>query len=156
MVTADRMAGWVAKIVVADSGCLIWMGAHDREGYAVVRMGSRRTRRFLRPLHAVLYEAFFGSIPLGLVPDHTCRVRDCVNVLHLEPMTSGENVLRGMAPAAVNARKSRCYRGHEFDRVQRRRNGRMRRICSTCRSEWKRRRRVSAVTVSPETCQRLP
>lgn len=46
--------------------------------------------------------------------DHLCRNRRCCRPDHLEPVTHKENVLRGMAPSAINARKTHCKRGHEF------------------------------------------
>ena len=46
--------------------------------------------------------------------DHLCRNRRCVNPEHLEPVSRGENVLRGDGHSARNARKTHCIRGHEF------------------------------------------
>lgn len=54
------------------------------------------------------------EIPNGYVVDHLCRVTHCVNPAHLEPVTNGENVLRGIGRSAENARKSHCIRNHEF------------------------------------------
>jgi hypothetical protein len=42
-----------------------------------------------------VYEALTGSIPADLQLDHLCRVRNCVNPAHLEPVTPRENVRRG-------------------------------------------------------------
>ena len=64
--------------------------------------------------HRLAYEALVGPIPKGLVIDHLCRVRHCVNPAHMEPVTNVENVMRGLAPSAVNARKTHCIHGHEF------------------------------------------
>lgn len=56
--------------------------------------------RFLGPdgqimAHRYAYEALVGPIPEGLVIDHLCRVRLCVNPDHLEPVTAEENTRRG-------------------------------------------------------------
>lgn len=48
-------------------------------------------------------------IPVGL-----CQCGCCVNPAHLEPVTPGENVLRGEGPSGTNARKTHCSRGHEL------------------------------------------
>lgn len=46
--------------------------------------------------------------------DHLCRNTLCVNPDHLELVSSTENILRGLGPTAVNARKTHCISGHEF------------------------------------------
>lgn len=94
-------------------GCWKWLGAHFDNGYGVVWLNGRNHR-----VHVVTYEAEFGPIPDGLVPDHVKeRCPDgppCCNPWHVEPVTPRENNLRGNGPAALNARKTHCKRGHEF------------------------------------------
>lgn len=46
--------------------------------------------------------------------DHLCRNTLCVNPSHLELVSSTTNILRGVGPTAMNARKTHCVRGHEF------------------------------------------
>lgn len=65
--------------------------------------------------HAWIYEKAVGPIPAGLVLDHLCRNLPCVNPNHLEPVTQQVNVLRGYAPAALNARKTHCNKGHMLE-----------------------------------------
>lgn len=96
----------------SESGCWLWTRAKKENGYGVVWDGSRT-----RYVHRVSYELFVGPIPDGLTIDHLCRVRSCLNPQHLEPVTAGENTLRGDSPAAVNARKTHCPRGHAFDHL---------------------------------------
>jgi hypothetical protein len=45
--------------------------------------------------HRAFYEDYRGPIPPGLVIDHLCRVRLCVNPSHMEIVTRGENTRRG-------------------------------------------------------------
>ena len=45
--------------------------------------------------HRAVYEVFYGPIPNGLVIDHLCRVRCCVNPAHLEAITQADNLRRG-------------------------------------------------------------
>lgn len=129
-----------SRILVDESGCLLWMGTIS-EGYGLVKWNGKQTR-----VHRLVYEHVNGSIPDGLTLDHLCRIRNCVNPRHLEPVTREENVLRGEAPSAVNARKTHCKRGHPFDseNTQIVKNGKDRkgRNCRQCQREWGRRNRI--------------
>ncbi len=71
------------------SGCLEWLGS-SWSGYGRVRW-----RGVMKPAHRVIYEQYKGPIPAGLLLDHLCRNRICVNPDHLEPVTNTENCQRG-------------------------------------------------------------
>ena len=88
-------------------------------------------------LHRLFYANYCGIIPDGMQIDHLCRNRWCVNPMHMEPVTIRENVLRGIGPGAVNARKTACMHGHEFTEANTLmyRGGR---VCLACRVEWAR------------------
>jgi hypothetical protein len=86
-----------------EQGCWRWTGSIRPNGYGSFQGASA---------HRVAYELFVGAIGPDLCVDHLCRVRDCVNPLHLEAVTRAENTLRGTSPAAENARKTTCKRGH--------------------------------------------
>ncbi len=81
----------------------------DREGYGQFYLNGRQCKA-----HRVSYELFRKNIPDGLVIDHLCNNPSCVNPWHLKPVTSKENILRGVSFSAINARKTHCKRGHEF------------------------------------------
>lgn len=72
--------------------CWLWRLGAPRAagGYALFFAGGRQWLA-----HRWLYTQAVGPIPAGLVLDHLCAVRHCVNPAHLEPVTLGENSRRG-------------------------------------------------------------
>jgi hypothetical protein len=91
------------------SGCINWTGCTWR-GYGIFNCGNHRTK----PAHRFAYETIIGPIPNDLTLDHLCRNRKCINPFHLEPVSRGENVMRGDTIAAANKRKIACLRGHLY------------------------------------------
>jgi len=88
-----------------ERGCWIWDKPHPETGYGQFRGGLA---------HRWSYEFFRAEMPQDLDIDHLCRNRACVNAWHMDPVPSGVNILRGVGPSAINARKTHCLRGHEF------------------------------------------
>lgn len=128
---------------VENTGCWEWLGAKTLSGYGQfwVRSGEKGHRRALHiPAHRYQYEMLIGPIPDGMQLDHLCRNPACVNPSHLEIVTSQENTLRGEGPAAVNARKAHCLRGHLFDEINTWYEKTGSRHCRTCHKEHERQR----------------
>lgn len=122
-----------------DGGCWLWTAYTMPNGYGL--FGVRRGKMILA--HRFAYQVRVGEIPSGLVIDHLCRVRNCVNPTHLEAVTQWENVLRGAG--GPNGRKTHCPNGHEYteENVYRRPGYPGSRYCRQCRRErsrssWKR------------------
>ena len=120
--------------------CLPWVAFVGPRGYGQFRSGGRA---FLA--HRFAYELWVGPIPDGLVLDHLCRVRHCVNHDHLEPVTQKENTLRGIGFVAVNAVKEVCPKCGEDFTPYTDPSGYTRRKCLPCKREgnreWHRKQR---------------
>ena len=67
-----------------------------------------------RVAHRLAYEQLVGPIPEGMVLDHLCRVRRCVNPEHLEVVDRRTNNRRGVGFAGQNAAKTHCPQGHPY------------------------------------------
>jgi hypothetical protein len=121
------------------SGCWLWAGYVSRDGYGTVSAGKR-----MHKAHRMSYEAFVGPIPEGLDIDHLCRVRNCVNPEHLEPVTRQVNCLRGDTVAAKHAATTHCPQGHEYTPENTYSSKRGERDCRACRRvrnrEWARKK----------------
>ena len=96
-----------------NTGCWLWFGAMNGVGYGILTI-SRDGWQRPALAHRLSYEQTYGPIPDGLVVDHLCRVPRCINPKHLEAVTVRVNLLRGVNPAATNARKTQCDNGHPF------------------------------------------
>jgi len=107
--------------------CHIWTGAVNHNGYGVVKHEGK-----LKRVHRVIYEQTNGKIPDKMVLNHLCRVRNCVNIEHLEVTTNKHNVLTGTSGSAINAAKTHCINGHEFDTENTYITPRGWRVCRTC------------------------
>lgn len=125
----------LAKVEIDDSGCWIWRGAHNRAGYGYIGNPHDKTG-----VHRASYEFYKGPIPMGLQIDHLCRKPACANPDHLEAVSCRVNILRGVSPAAREARQTHCKRGHPLNLLNtyvQPSNGQ--RSCKTCRQERKHR-----------------
>jgi hypothetical protein len=91
--------------------CWLWTGALTAAGYGSFWTGGAKVFALA---HRVAVLLTTGELPLHLEVDHLCRVRRCVRPDHLELVKHQTNVLRGTAPGAMNARKTHCQNGHEF------------------------------------------
>lgn len=70
--------------------CWIVSGSDDGKGYKKMRHNGRWLYK-----HRVMWTAVNGRIADGLVLDHKCRCRACINPDHLEPVTVVVNTSRG-------------------------------------------------------------
>src|ERR1043165_9779146 len=74
--------------IESNTGCWLWMGNVDPEGYGYFPMGYTAVRA-----HRKSFALATGTqVPPHLHVDHKCCVRSCVNPAHLRIATPKENV----------------------------------------------------------------
>jgi hypothetical protein len=113
----------------APDECWLWTGALKDTGYAALSRGGQGEG--IVYAHRLAVEFDGREIPEGMVIDHLCRVRHCVNPAHLEVVTQQVNIRRGEAPSILTARTGICKRGHVIgDDYEERGNGK--RACRKC------------------------
>lgn len=111
--------------------CWIWMAFVDDKGYGRFGNGKKIVKA-----HRFSYE-LIKEIPDGLMLDHLCRTRNCVNPNHLEPVTAQENTTApgsqsGAALAERNRSKTACPKGHPYDEKNTYINSQGDRLCREC------------------------
>lgn len=100
-----------SKIELGDNGCHEWTAGKDFYGYGSFSINKKHIKA-----HRFSYQLYKGMIPEGLVIDHLCRNKSCVNPTHLEAVTHRENCIRGnVGKNNQFAGKTHCKRGHEFN-----------------------------------------
>lgn len=73
-----------------DTPCWIWQGKTNENGYGLTQRSGKT-----RLAHRMIYQDYVGAVPDGLVLDHLCNQRACVNPDHLEAVTQGVNSSAG-------------------------------------------------------------
>jgi hypothetical protein len=91
--------------------CWTWTALIHTAGYGSFRPHNQGPVLYA---HRYAYELEVAQIPEGMVLDHLCRNRRCVNPAHLEPVTHRENILRGTGASARNVDKTHCPKGHPY------------------------------------------
>ena len=137
------------KVVrITESGCWVWVGALMPNGYGYFRCGKKT-----QYAHRVSYVLSNGEIPKGLVIDHLCRCRSCVNPSHLEAVTQRENLLRGDTLIARQLKNTHCPQGHELtlENLSKYKLKLGTRYCLTCHREREQKRRAKKL-ISGRAC----
>ena len=127
------------KYVQKTNSCWLWTGSLSPQGYGQFHLNGGP-----KLAHRIAYEWMVGPIPNGMDLDHVlangCTNRNCIKAIsdefgpaHLEAVSRYENIIRGTAPTAINARKTHCIRGHELSGSNLINRTRKTRECKICK-----------------------
>ena len=122
METTDR---FLSKVEKTDS-CWNWTAACFNNGYGAFKHNAEQWYA-----HRYSYTAFVGDLIGGLVVDHLCSNKKCVNPKHLEQVTYQENMVRAYS------KRKHCKYGHDLDGIRRKNQIR---YCKTCNNQRERER----------------
>lgn len=90
------------NVTVNKHGYYVWTGRANSKGYGVYALHNYKTK-----VHRWVFYWEYGYWPDTI--DHTCRIKNCVDLRCLEDVTSEENSRR------VRDRNTHCRRGHAYD-----------------------------------------
>lgn len=133
---------WAKVDMRGPDDCWNWQASRNR-GYGRFCIGHQK----MVPAHRFSFVLAGGCLPETLVIDHLCRNPSCVNPRHMEPVSNGENVRRGVAGKNGVERglaTTHCPRGHEYTADNTYLNRKGHRGCRTCGIQRNRDRRRSA------------
>jgi hypothetical protein len=112
-----------------DDECWEWTDSLATYGYGYLTIATGEQVR----AHRWAYENLGrGTLIEGMVIDHLCRNKACVNPKHLEQVTYWENTRRGVAPNIQTHVTGICKRGHAIKDENILINSDGRRRCKTC------------------------
>lgn len=132
--TVEKLEVFAQSFKIQEDGCWIWQKYIAPNGY-----GRFWTKDEGINAHRLLFQEVNNlKLHKDEVCDHLCRVRSCVNPKHIEVVSRGENVLRGVGHAPVNLTKNSCPKGHLYDEtntlITKRKNSKTRH-CRECMKE---------------------
>lgn len=96
---------WRQCIPEPNTGCWLWLGSVDRDGYGHFKFGGEPGKA-----HRFAWEFTHGVRPTGMMVCHRCDTPGCINPQHLFLGTSADNV-------ADRHAKSRDARGARHGRA---------------------------------------
>jgi hypothetical protein len=107
---------WAKTWRYEETGCLLWMGTIAATGYGIL---AYEGKEYLAHRVAYCLHHSVTNTPEGLIIDHLCCVRPCVEWSHLEAVTQAINGARGkkaeqMREQAFLRRQTHCKNGHEL------------------------------------------
>ena len=118
-----------------NSGCWLWTGYTQDDGYGLVRHGTRGPG--IRA-HRLSLQIATGQSGDGLLACHRCDMPSCVNPSHLFWGSVRDNArdasAKGRLCNKINLAKTACPRGHPYSPENTYVNPNGSRVCRTCAS----------------------
>src|ERR1039458_3434543 len=132
------------RVEQTEDECWEWLGGLDKDGYGqmTIRCHGKQVCFRAHRLSLLIHQR---PLEMGSQIDHLCRNKRCVRPDHLEVVTSKENNARSNSPSALNAKKTHCLRGHEFNATNSRIDKRGYRRCKLCECELRKKPERRAV-----------
>lgn len=104
---------WKKVRILSPDECWEWLASKNKYGYGKSCLNGKDC-----PAHRVAYQLTFGPMAKGMVIDHTCRNRGCVNPSHLRQVTPYQNLTENSVNfIAINKQKTHCPKGHAYDLI---------------------------------------
>jgi hypothetical protein len=126
------------RAVRIPGGCIVWIGALDKDYYGKITLSKRNLRT-----HRVSYKQFYGIDPGKKLVCHKCDIPNCLNPRHLFLGTAKANWEdAGSKGRLWYQSKTSCVNGHKYTKDNTRINKYGYRRCRVCgRDQQKKMRR---------------
>lgn len=138
VIPAEKASLAQERHTVDENGCWISTSApSSATGYATISW-REDGKTVATTVHRASYTHTNGRIPDGLVIDHTCHVRLCVNPAHLRAITLMQNNIRRNNSGSHEFSLDTCQRGHPLSMMKMQRGGKNAgrwRRCQGCQDE---------------------